>query len=134
MTAERSRGLLLLGLGVLTGLLALAAMAVVARASVPDASTMSIALPIPSTTVVDAVRAVCADGIIRGTAQYESDEILNGANESDSSPSFPRWAGAGNVFYKTRAGAIAPSHFKGTQDVGTVTVRYVVEPERAGLR
>jgi hypothetical protein len=90
---------------------------------------MSIALPIASATVVDAVRAVCADGVIRGTAQYESDDVLAGAKESTTSASFPRWAGAGEVFYKTRPGAIAPSHFAGTRDKGELTVRYVVEPQ-----
>jgi hypothetical protein len=129
MTSQRSRGLVLLALGVLTGLLALAALTVVALARSRGPSTMSIALPVASATVVDVVRAVCADGVIRGTAQYESDDVLAGANESSSSTAFPGWAAAGEVFYKTRAGAIAPSHFAGTRDRGEVIVRYVVEPQ-----
>jgi hypothetical protein len=129
MTSERSRGLLLLALSLLAGLLALVLLTAVALARAPDTSTMSIALPIASATVVEAVRTVCADGVIRGTAQYESDDVLAGAKESTSSASFPRWAGAGEVFYKTRPGAIAPSHFAGTRDRGEVTVRYVVEPQ-----
>jgi len=133
MRSERARGLWLLLLGVVTGLLALAALTVVALAAAPDRSAgVSMAFPVPYATVVEAVRAVSADGVIRGTYQYESDTAINGANKSGTSPAFPRWAGAGEVFYKTRPGAIAPSHFAGSRDRGAVTVRYVVEPGQAG--
>lgn len=129
MIPLRSRGLWLLVLGLLTGLLALAALTVIALASTPDKSAgVSMALPAPYPTVVEAVRAVCADGVIRGTTQYESDAVISGASDSRSSALFPRWTGEGEVFYKTRPGAIAPAHFAGTRDRGVVTVRYVVEP------
>jgi hypothetical protein len=82
--------------------------------------------------VVEAVRAVCADGVIRGTAQYESEATLNEAKDSLSSALFPQWTGSGAAFYKTRPGAIAPSHFAGSKDRGAVTVRYVVAPGPSG--
>jgi len=133
MMSERARGLWLLLLGVVTGLLALAALTVVALAAAPDKSAgVSMAYRVPYATVVEAVRAVSADGVIRGTFQYESDTTINGANESSTSPAFPRWGGPGKVFYKTRPGAIAPAHFAGSRDRGAVTVRYVVEPWQAG--
>jgi hypothetical protein len=86
----------------------------------------------PYAAVVEAVRAVCADGVIRGTAQYESEAAIDGAKESPYSGLFPPWAGSGAAFYKTRPGAIAPSHFAGSKDRGAVTVRYVVAPGTAG--
>jgi hypothetical protein len=133
MITMRSRGLCLLVLGVLTGLLALVGLTKVALAGAPDRSAgMSTALPMPYATVVEAVRAVCADGVIRGTAQYESEAAISGAKESPSSGLFPRWVGSGEAFYKTRPGAVAPSHFAGSRDRGAVTVRYVVEPGPAG--
>ena len=125
MIGMRSRGLWLLVLGVVTGLLALA--------GTPDHSAgLSTALPMPYAAVVEAVRAVCADGVIRGTAQYESDATIDGAKESPSSGLFPPWTGSGQAFYKTRPGAVAPSHFAGSKDRGAVTVRYVVAPGPAG--
>ena len=133
MITERAKGFWLLALYLLTGLLAMAALTVVALAGSPDQSAgLSIALQNPFATVVEAVRTVCADGLIRGTFQYESDAAISGAVEASSSLSFPRWAGSGQVFYKTRQGAIAPAHFKGSRDKGAVTVRYVVEPEPEG--
>jgi hypothetical protein len=134
MTTMRSRGLWLLVLGALTGLLALVGLTKVALAGgAPDHSAgLSTALPMPYVAVVEAVRAVSSDGVIRGTAQYESEDSINGANESPSSPLFPKWAGSGEAFYKTRPGAISPSHFAGARDRGAVTVRYVVAPGPAG--
>jgi hypothetical protein len=127
----RYRGLWLLIIGVMLGLLALAGLTAVALAA-PGKSGVSISLPIPRAAVVEAVRAVCADGVIHGSSQYVSDRVISGAKDSSSSPSFPRWAGSGEVFYKTRPGVVAPSHFAGAKDRGSVTVRYVVEPEEAG--
>jgi hypothetical protein len=133
MIGLRSRGLSLLVIGVATGLLALAGLTAVALAGTSDHSAgLSTALPMPYAAVVEAVRAVCADGVIRGTAQYESEATLDGAKLSPSSTLFPQWAGTGEAFYKTRPGAIAPSHFAGSKDRGAVTVRYVVAPGPAG--
>jgi hypothetical protein len=133
MIGMRSRGLWLLVLGVLTGLLALVGLTKVALAGSQDHSAgLSTALPMPYAAVVEAVRAVCADGVIRGTAQYESEAALDGAKESPSSGLFPPWTGSGQALYKTRPGAVAPSHFAGSKDRGAVTVRYVVAPGPAG--
>jgi hypothetical protein len=133
MINTRSRGRWLLVFGLLTGLAALAGLTAVARAAAADKSaSVSIAIPVPYTTVVDAVRAVCADGVIRGTSQYESESTLSGAKQVDSSTSFAPWAGSGEAFYKTRPGAVSPTHFAGSKDMGAVTVRYVVGPAPGG--
>ena len=133
MNSMRSRGLWLLVLGALTGLLALPALTAVALAGAPDRSGgISTALAAPYAAVVEAVRGVSGDGVIRGTAQYENEAVISGAKESQASALFPRSAGDGEAFYKVRAGAIAPSHFAGSEDRGAVAVRYVVAREQAG--
>ena len=88
------------------------------------------ALPEPYERVLDAVRNVANDGVIHGSAQYESETEITGASAVDSSLAFARWTGSGEVLYKARLKTIAPSHFEGSRDIGTVTLRFIVE--RAG--
>jgi hypothetical protein len=42
---------------------------------------------------------------------------------------FPAWDQGGKVFYKVRTQAIDPRHFKDSSDVGTLVVRYIVQPQ-----
>jgi len=91
-----------------------------------DASLV-IDLPAPEGEVMDAVRTISGDGIIHGSQIYAREPILDGAAASDSSDYYGKWQGEGNVFYKIRTEAIAPRHFKDSADIGTITVRYVVE-------
>ena len=42
---------------------------------------------------------------------------------------FPAWTEGGKVFYKVRKQALDPRNFKDSGDVGTLAVRYVVQPE-----
>jgi polyhydroxyalkanoate synthesis regulator phasin len=42
---------------------------------------------------------------------------------------FPAWTEGGKVFYKVRKQALDPRNFKDSGDVGTLAVRYVVQPQ-----
>jgi hypothetical protein len=130
MTRETERNVLLgilagaVGLGI--GALVLLAASAIAGGATPPA-TLAIALSDSYESVAEAMRSVCGDGVIRGTAEYEAETTLHGAAEAATSGAFPRWSGSGDLCYKVRVGAIAPSNFAGSQDRGTVTVRYIVE-------
>ena len=94
-------------------------------------------LPATEADVLQAVTSVAADSLVRGTRVYEKEETLAGAVPAETSPYFGRWQGPGHVFYKIRTGALAPRHFKNSSDIGTITVRYVVQAvndTRARLR
>ncbi len=133
MNAISSAGRWLLLLALLLGVLAMIGLTFVALAAEPEG--FSITLPDPYAKVVDAVREVCGDGTIRGTSEYESETTLTGAGPAASSASFPRWAGSGDVFFKVRPKTVSPANFAGARDLGTVTVRYIVEPgPNAGVR
>ena len=76
--------------------------------------------------VLEVVKLVAEDPIIRGTYVYESTKTLTGARPANSSAYFGAWTGPGHAFYKVLTGAVAPRNFKGSGDVGTITIRYVV--------
>ena len=77
--------------------------------------------------VLEVVRLVAGDSIVRGTYVYENAKTLTGALPANSSAYFGPWTGPGHVFYKVLTGALAPRHFKDSGDVGTITVRYIVK-------
>jgi hypothetical protein len=79
--------------------------------------------------VLDVVKIVAEDPIVRGTYVYENAKTLTGARAADSSSYFGPWTGPGHAFYKVLTGAVAPRNFKESGDVGTITVRYVVLPQ-----
>ncbi len=89
----------------------------------------SITLQAPYDRVLDVVREVCSDGVIHGAEQYESDQGIDGATAVGSSHAFPQWTGSGQALYKVRPRTIAPSHFEGSRDIGTLSLRYLVEPD-----
>jgi hypothetical protein len=88
--------------------------------------------------VLAALQQVLDDTIVHGTYMYEKDKTLTGAAVARSTPLFEAWHEDGAVlFYKIRAGVIAPRHFRDSADQGTIAVRYVVSsvtPERTRLR
>jgi len=90
--------------------------------------------------VLQVVKLVAEDPIIRGTYVYENTKTLTGARPADSSAYFGAWPGSGHAFYKVLKGAVAPRNFKDSGDVGTITVRYVVlaqvsrEPASTSMR
>jgi hypothetical protein len=77
--------------------------------------------------VLQVVNSVAEDPIIRGTFIYDKEQTLTGARPVKSSPYFGPWQQSGHLFYKVLAGAMSPRHFMDSSDIGTITVRYVVQ-------
>jgi hypothetical protein len=86
-------------------------------------------IPTPVAEVTEAVADVAGNGIIRGTKEYNKDEYISGAVPATSTPIFPAWKDPGRVFYKVRKAVLNPWNFKDSADVGTVAVRYIVQPQ-----
>jgi hypothetical protein len=86
-------------------------------------------IPMREAEVAQVVEDVAQNGIIRGTKEYNKDEYVSGAKAATSSPVFPAWTEGGKVFYKVREQAIDPRNFKDSGDVGTLVVRYVIQPQ-----
>ena len=86
-------------------------------------------LPFPEKEVIQVVEDVVQNGMIRGTQEYNNDQYVSGAKAADSTRIFPEWTQGGKVFYKVRLKALDPRNFKDTNDVGTLAVRYVVQPQ-----
>jgi len=85
-------------------------------------------VPFPESEVAQVVQDVIQDGVIRGTKEYNKDEYIAGATSVTSTPVFAEWTEGGKVFYKVRLKALDPRNFKDSSDVGTLAVRYVVQP------
>jgi len=90
---------------------------------------LTVNLPFPEKEVVQVVQDVVQNGIIRGTKEYNKDEYVSGANPTTSTRVFPEWTEGGKVFYKVRLKALDPRNFKGSSDVGTLAVRYIVQAQ-----
>jgi hypothetical protein len=86
-------------------------------------------IPHPEPEVVKVVEEVAQNTIIRGTKEYNKDEFVSGATSVPSTAAFPAWTEGGKVFYKVRMQALDPRNFKDSGDVGTLAVRYVVQPQ-----
>ena len=86
-------------------------------------------VPFPEPEVAQVVQDVVQNGIIRGTKEYNKDEYIAGAAAAPATRVFPAWAEGGKVFYKVREHALDPRNFKDSGDVGTLAVRYVVQPQ-----
>lgn len=117
----------------LTVSLLLMALALVAHAREKDVlqygAGLIVNIPLPVEEVTQAVEDVAANGIIRGTKEYNKDEYVTRAVAATSTPVFPAWTDPGKVFYKVRTAALNPWNFKDSADVGTLAVRYVVKPQ-----
>jgi len=86
-------------------------------------------VPLPEPEVAQVVEDVAQNTIIRGSKEYNKDEYIAGAIAAASTPVFPAWTEGGKVFYKVRKQALDPRNFKNSGDVGTLAVRYVVQPQ-----
>ena len=86
-------------------------------------------VPLPEPEVAQVVEDVAQNTFIRGTKEYNKDEYVAGAVAATSTPVFPAWTEGGKVFYKVRKQALDPRNFKNSGDVGTLAVRYVVQPQ-----
>jgi hypothetical protein len=86
-------------------------------------------VPFPEAEVAQVVQEVVQNGIIRGTKEYNKDEYISDATPATSTRVFPQWTEGGQVFYKVRLKALDPRNFKDSSDVGTLAVRYIVQPQ-----
>ena len=86
-------------------------------------------VPLPEPEVAQVVEDVAQNTFIRGTKEYNKDEYVAGAVAATSTPVFPAWTEGGKVYYKVRKQALDPRNFKNSGDVGTLAVRYVVQPQ-----
>jgi len=77
--------------------------------------------------VLQVVKQVSEDGVIRGSSEYKGTAELYGASPGTSTNVFRTRPAPGTVLYKIRKETIAPDHFYQSNDVGTVAVRYVVK-------
>lgn len=93
--------------------------------------TLVVAVDAPAADVEKAVQEVTADQIIHGTYSYEKEKTLYGAHSEEQSRAFRTQPGPGKVFYKVDEKVLAPRNFKDSGDIGTITVRYVVQPVNA---
>ena len=94
--------------------------------------TLTLDLASPYDDVVKAVGEVAANGTVSGSGEYEKDSSIKGAQAGDYGQPFGAWSGPGQALYKTRVGALSPSHFVDSNDSGAVTVRYIVQSVNAG--
>ena len=95
----------------------------------PYGEGLIVNVPYPEPVVEQVVRDVVQNGLIRGTKDYNKDEYVSGAQAADSTRVFPPWTQGGKVFYKVRLQALDPRNFKDSGDMGTLAVRYVLQPQ-----
>lgn len=112
-------------------LLSLMALPLAAREkdATPYGMGLIVNVPFPEAEVARVVEEVVQNGLIRGTKEYNKDEFVSGATPAASTRVFPTWTEGGKVFYKVRLKALDPRNFKDSGDVGTLAVRYVVQPQ-----
>ncbi|MGB8540460.1 MAG: hypothetical protein WCD49_02370 [Candidatus Acidiferrales bacterium] len=103
----------------------------------PESEGFAIDLKATEEDVTRAVQEVVEDQMIHGTSVYAREDNLTEAESATSSAYYGAWQGPGHIFYKIRRGALSPKHFKNSNDMGTITVRYVVQavtPNRTHLQ
>lgn len=94
----------------------------------PDATPIfKVRVEAPVADVLAAVQQVAQDQIIHGTYSYEKERILYGAHSADAASVFGPWRGDGTAVYKVAGNILSPRYFKDTNDIGTVSIRYVVQ-------
>jgi hypothetical protein len=87
--------------------------------------------------VLQAVKEVVGDQVVHGTFQFANEKEMAGAHAAGSASAFAPWTGTGTVFFKVAENVLSPRYFKNSNDLGTVTVRYVVQsvdPATTSLR
>lgn len=89
-------------------------------------NALQLVLNSPIKDVVDAVQQVAGDQVIYGTQSYQRERNLTGAHSAETSNAFSEVNGSGPVFYKVADSILAPTNFKNSADMGTITVRYVI--------
>jgi Bacterial SH3 domain len=94
---------------------------------------LSVDVDTPYEKLAKIVQQVSEDGIIRGTSEYRGAAEIAGASASKTASGFEVWKGTGTVLYKIRSNTVAPDHFYGSTDQGTLAVRYILQPVSATL-
>ena len=87
--------------------------------------------------VLQAVKEVVGDQVVHGTFQFANEKEMAGAHAAESASAFAPWTGPGTVFLKVAENVLSPRNFKNSNDLGTVTVRYIVQsvdPTTTSLR
>ncbi len=105
------------------------------KSDVPEG--FAIDLKASEADVLKAVELVTQDTVLHGTQVYSREDELTEAEAATGSTYYGPWTGPGHAFYKIRKQALSPTHFKGSTDVGTITVRYIVlgvAPNRTHLQ
>jgi Bacterial SH3 domain len=90
-------------------------------------------LKAPAATIAEIVRRVSNDGYIRGSKIFARKQDIEDAESATSSNAFTDTVANAQVFYKIRKNALSPANFPGSNDMGTITVRYIVEPVNPNL-
>lgn len=132
-TRSRCRlALLVLAAGAgFTAFATLPALAFHAKASNDDAAKLMVRVQGSAQDVLQAVDEVTQDQIIHGTYSYEKERILYGAHSATEAHVFGVWKGPGKAFYKVAGKVLAPRYFKDSGDIGTISVRYVIQEDDA---
>jgi hypothetical protein len=91
-----------------------------------EKTTFVAQIPSSEEEVLAAVEEVAGDTIVHGTYSYEYEKTLQGALPAASAAAFGDWKDKGTVYYKVAENVIAPRHFRDTEAIGTINVRYVV--------
>lgn len=99
----------------------------VAKSPNDEPHGLLVQLAAPRADVLKAVQQVTQDQIIHGTYSYEKERILYGAHSADAAHVFGTWKGPGKAYYKVANKVLSPRFFKDTEDIGTVSIRYVVQ-------
>jgi hypothetical protein len=114
-----------------------AVVTVVATPHSDEGQTLLVRVEAPESDVLKAVEQVTQDQIIHGTYSYEKERILYGAHSADAARVFGVWKGQGKAFYKVANKVLSPRFFKDSEDIGTISVRYVVQeagPDAASVQ
>jgi len=118
---------LVLQLGVIFSTAIFAVIPPVAIAKTEEKHTLMVRIEAPQSDLLTAVERVTQDQIIHGTYSYEKERILYGAHSAAAAGVFGQWKGQGKVFYKVAGQVLSPRFFKDSEDIGTISVRYVVQ-------
>jgi hypothetical protein len=100
---------------------------VIATPHSDEGQTLLVRVEAPESDILKAVQDVTQDQIIHGTYSYEKERILYGAHSADAARAFGVWKGSGKAFYKVANKVLSPRFFKDSEDIGTISVRYVVQ-------
>src|SRR5215469_5332524 len=87
----------------------------------------SVDLDTPPDKVVEIVKSVATDTIIRGTSMYARDPDIDQAEFAKTSAVLVPAPPPAQVFYKAKSKVLSPEHFPAASDMGTITVRYTVQ-------